>query len=107
MCAICHACGSELTAVANGGESQGSQNCLNVDDGGPMQCKFCDEKKEQYSTRKDVLSPCTTPEISPTTSLSSSSSDSSVSSYSKCSWIFLFTEVFTYCNYVSTRSFGR
>lgn len=73
MCAMCHSCGSELMKLENGEKVIGNESSSKLESGANLlSCKVCGETRS---------SPCMTPMISPTISLSSS--DSSISSSSK------------------------
>lgn len=74
MCSTCHNCGAELLKLEEKNR-QKNGNSLKFDTGGPIwSCKFCGDKQQRESIKRDSSSPDATPTISPTTSLSSSDS---------------------------------
>ncbi|XP_028804330.1 LOW QUALITY PROTEIN: putative 1-phosphatidylinositol-3-phosphate 5-kinase FAB1D [Neltuma alba] len=78
---MCHYCGAGLTDSKLDDKNRGNQGNLKLDSKVPIRpCKFCGEKQKKESVKRDSTSPCMTPLISPTTSLSSTDSCASVCS---------------------------
>lgn len=95
---MCHYCVAELTQ-SKGRKKQVDLKSLQLDTGGPVKsCKFCVEKQERESIKQGSGILYTMTMISPTTSLSSS--DSCVSSCSKCPSFFYMIHV---CHLESTK----
>ncbi|KAK6938481.1 Chaperonin Cpn60/GroEL/TCP-1 family [Dillenia turbinata] len=76
MCAMCHACGAELTMSIEDKKRLPNEDAIRLNSGEPVRsCKFCGEKQEDESAKQDGLSPSHTARmLSPMISLSSSDS---------------------------------
>lgn len=91
---MCHHCEANLTKSKDDGKIQKNVNSVKLVDQDLIgSCKFCGVKQEQESIKQCIMSPFATPMISPMTSLSSS--DSTVSSSSKCAYVCHFWNILT------------
>ncbi|XP_027364177.1 putative 1-phosphatidylinositol-3-phosphate 5-kinase FAB1D isoform X2 [Abrus precatorius] len=84
MCSMCHHCGEGLTGSNIDSKKHGNESGLKLNGKvSTRPCKYCGETLEQENVKWHSTSPHVTPDISPTTSLSST--DSCVSTCSEFS----------------------